>query len=148
MLYCIIKDERGGEMVNHELVMADGVVANVYSFSDHVICVEVKKDGKDLGSFCSDVSQFEELDEDELTALIQQHISLVESSAITNPKERHRVGGYELECYTHYDSVCCVNVHYHGELISSFCVDRGSFEEWLEDEEQLLQVVENLKVKK
>ncbi|MCD8508709.1 MAG: hypothetical protein LRY73_01590 [Bacillus sp. (in: Bacteria)] len=135
-------------MNSEELVMADGVVANKYSFSDHVICVEVKKNGKDLGSFCSDVSQFEELDEEELTTLIQQHVNLVEASSIVDEKVKHRVGDYELECYSHYDSVCCINVLQNGEAVSSFCVDRASFEEWLEDEEQLLSVVNNLKLKK
>ncbi|MDQ0256264.1 hypothetical protein J2S74_003682 [Evansella vedderi] len=132
-------------MEKNELFLDDGVVVNAYSFSEHVICVDVNKDGQDLGSFCSDVSQFEELDEEEMVTLIQQHIKLIESSSLKSQKEKHMVYGYELSYYTHSETVTCVDVKQADKPVCSFCVDKVTFEEWLEDNDQLINVINNLK---
>ncbi|MGO4887115.1 hypothetical protein ACJ2A9_05095 [Anaerobacillus sp. MEB173] len=45
----------------------NGIEVEYYSHSDDILCIEMFKDGHSVGSFCSDVSSFEEwMEDDEL----------------------------------------------------------------------------------
>lgn len=48
-------------------VLENGIEVEYFSHSDDILCVEMYKSGKSVGSFCSDVSSFEEwMEDDEL----------------------------------------------------------------------------------
>ncbi|SDY56019.1 hypothetical protein SAMN05421736_102269 [Evansella caseinilytica] len=127
--------------------LTGGVTAKYYSFSDHVVCVDINKNGKHMGSFCSDVNQFLEWDKEEMISLIQQHIKLVESSAILRLRQAEKFplqDQLEFQYYKHTEDLYCIEILQAGKVVSTFCVDCSSFDEWLEDKEQLFHVVDHL----
>lgn len=130
-------------MVKNTVLLSDGVLGSVYKFSDHVVCIEVMKNGEQLGSFCTDISQYEDWEEEELKSLIEQHVQASEANALKAEEKKHYIlDRYELQYYTHSDSLFCINVLENGKTITSFCTDKESFDEWMEDEEQLARVVQ------
>ncbi|MBU9712215.1 hypothetical protein [Evansella tamaricis] len=131
-------------MEQSPVVFSNGVSARCFSYSEDIVCVEVEKDGKEFGSFCSDVKQFEEWDEEELVLLVEQHIKQTEN-ALRQKKRRHPLyEDIEMQYYTHSSDVYCINI-YEGDLeVSSFCTDRLTFEEWMEDKDSLIDVVKKL----
>ncbi|MCE7794317.1 hypothetical protein K8O68_18210 [Salipaludibacillus sp. CUR1] len=124
------------------LTISDDVTAGYYYFSEYVICVEVTKQGKSLGSFCSDISQFEEWDEEEVAELVKNHVHQVENAQTYQPDRSHVLnGGMEIKYHQHWEDFYCVEVYEKGKEIGSFCADRASFEEWMEDDQHLSEVV-------
>ncbi|MBU9724175.1 MULTISPECIES: hypothetical protein [Bacillaceae] len=131
-------------MVKIPMVFSNGVAARYSSFSDDVVCVEVEKNGRDLGSFCTDIHHFEEWEEEELISLIEQHVKKVEGYSQKKSDKDTLLPGVEVQYYSHSSDVYCINVFYQGNEVSSFCADRVTFEEWMEDKELLSNVVKNL----
>lgn len=132
-------------MEKNTVLLPNGVLGTAFKFSEHVVCVEVIKNGQQLGSFCTDVDQFEEWDDDDLKSLIEQHVKRMEEASRNETKEKKYIlDRYELQYYTHSDYMYCVDVLENGQIISSFCTDKATFDEWMEDEEQLTNVVKEM----
>ena len=113
-------------------------------FSEFVVCVEVTKNEKSLGSFCSDLSQFQEWDEEEVVQLVKNHIVQVEKAQDhLSDQTQSLKNGMEIKFHKHWDNFYCVDVFDNGKEIGSFCADRSSFEEWMEDEQQLSEVIKS-----
>jgi putative methionine-R-sulfoxide reductase with GAF domain len=114
-----------------------------YEFSDSVVCVEVVSNGEELGAFCSDISQFNEWDEEELKRLVESHVKQFQKSTPEKimPKRKRLKNGIEIEYYEHSDDMLCVNLFKNNQPVGSFCSDISSFEDWKEDEEQLEKIV-------
>ncbi|WP_209123077.1 hypothetical protein [Alkalihalobacillus sp. BA299] len=119
----------------------DQIVIKAYDFSEDVICVEVTYDGKPLGAFCSDRTVFEDLEEDEIIQLSEQHVKRYHSDQLATSSKRKTINGVEVEYYAHSDDMMCVSMYRKGKPIGSFCADRISFEEWMEDEELLERII-------
>ncbi|WP_416149546.1 hypothetical protein ACM26V_00675 [Salipaludibacillus sp. HK11] len=131
-------------MEKKQLTIAQDVTASYYHFSEYVVCVEVMKKEKSLGSFCSDLSQFEEWDEDEVVELVKNHILQVENEHdYKNENAQNLENGLEIKYHKHWDNFYCVDVIDQGKEVGSFCADRSSFEEWMEDEELLTEVIKS-----
>ncbi|UTR09459.1 hypothetical protein MM300_16375 [Evansella sp. LMS18] len=132
--------------MNKEIIkLADGISASCYQFSDHVMCLEVMKDGEPMGSFCSTVSQYEEWDEEEVTALIQSHVRKFEESARKQKAEEMLVlDDLVIRYYNHSEDLFCVDITKDGKPAGSFCADRSSFEEWMEDKDMLSEVIREM----
>jgi len=131
-----------------QLTISEDVLASYYHFSEYVVCVEVMKNEKSFGSFCSDLSQFEEWDEEEVVQLVKNHIIQVEkdqkqSENHQSDQSQHLENGIEIKYHKHWDDFYCVDVFDQGKEIGSFCADRSSFEDWMEDEQQLIQVIKS-----
>lgn len=112
-----------------------------YEFSDYMICVEVFHDGKDMGAFCTERSQFVDWEEDEVRRIVDNHVSnriQARHFEKQDSKKRKRLSnGVELEYYSHSDDLRCINLFRGDTIIGSFCTDLSSFEEWKEDEQLL-----------
>lgn len=127
----------------NRLKIGEQLEVSFYEFSEDIICVKVNHKGRDLGAFCSHRTQFCEWDEKDVRMLAENHVN----QFLQNVKEQHNKRrkqlstGVELEYYSHSDDMMCVNAFRDGKEISSFCTDRLSFQEWMEDEELLEQVV-------
>ncbi len=119
----------------------DGLQIAYYEFSKDIVCIEVHQYGKNMGAFCSDVSYFEEWDEKDLLQLANTHIKQVKSAQSPVDKNRKQIADYEIEYNTHFEDMVCINVFQNDDQLAAFCSDRHSFEEWIEDEELLAQVV-------
>lgn len=129
-------------MKKQMLLISDDVTAVYYNFSEYMVCVDVKKNGKSLGSFCSDVRQFNEWDTDELIELVKSHVRQMEKAESYNHADNHQLSdGLEIKFHKHWDNFYCVDVMNAGKQIGSFCADRASFEEWMEDKGHLEEVV-------
>ena len=136
-------------MTKNTVLLSNGVLGSVYKFSDHVVCIEVIKNGKELGSFCTDISQYEDWEEEELKTLIEQHVKASEAKDLkTEKKKQFILDRYEIEYYAHSDTLFCINVLENGKTVSSFCTDKEAFDQWMEDEEQLTKVVKMILAKK
>lgn len=134
--------ERVVRLEKKQLTISDDVLASYYNFSEYVVCVEVMKNEKSLGSFCSDLSQFEEWDEEEVVQLVKNHIVQVEKAQNHQSDNSQRLeNGMEIKYHKHWENFYCVEVFDQGKEIGSFCADRSSFEEWMEDEQQLSEVI-------
>lgn len=132
-------------MEKNTVLLPDGVLGTAFKFSEHVICIEVMKNGRQLGSFCTDVGQFEEWDDEDLRSLIEQHVKSMEEASLKYTKEKQYVlDRYELQYYTHSDYLYCIDVLDNGKIVSSFCTDKDTFDEWMEDKEQLTNVVKEI----
>ncbi|WP_280768399.1 hypothetical protein [Salipaludibacillus daqingensis] len=131
-------------MEKKQLAISDEVSASYYNFSEYVVCVEVMKNEKSLGSFCSDLSQFEEWDEEEVVELVKNHIIQVEKAENhRNDHSQYLENGMEIKYHKHWEDFYCVEVFDQGKEVGSFCADRSSFEEWMEDEQQLSEVIKS-----
>lgn len=127
-----------------QITISEDVSASYYNFSEYVVCVEVTKKNQSLGSFCSDLRQFEEWDEDEVIQLVKTHIVQVENSqSHANDYEQHLENGLQIKYHKHWEDFYCVEVFDQGKEIGSFCADRSSFEEWMEDDQQLTEVIKS-----
>ncbi|MDQ0339959.1 ribosomal protein L19 [Caldalkalibacillus uzonensis] len=49
--------------------------------------------------------------------------------------------GFEAEVYAFSDYISCINVYKQGVCIHSFCSDRSSVEEWLEEPGLIMAMV-------
>lgn len=121
----------------------DGLQIAYFEFSKDIVCVEVNQYGKNLGAFCSDVSYFQEWDENDLLQLTKTHIKQVKATQRPDDTNRKQVGEYEIEYATHFDDMVCINVYKDKEHLNAFCSDRQSFEEWLEEDSVLEEVVKS-----
>ena len=119
----------------------DGLQIAYFEFSKDIVCIEVHQYGKNMGAFCSDVSYFQEWDEKDLLQLAKTHIKQVKSAQSPSGKNRKKIDDYEIEYNTHFEDMVCINVFQNDDQLAAFCSDRHSFEEWVEDEELLAQVV-------
>ncbi|ADU29962.1 hypothetical protein [Evansella cellulosilytica] len=123
---------------------SDDLHVNAYFFSEFIVCIDVTKSGQHVGSFCSDAKEFEDLDEEEFKSIIQQHVNGFDNSVSHRDYEKRELKHFDLYYYPFSDFMYCMDVYRLGEKVSSLCVDRDSFEEWMEDENHLLNVVEKL----
>ncbi|MBB5173084.1 hypothetical protein [Texcoconibacillus texcoconensis] len=131
-------------MKRNQLQLSDQLIVRYYEFSDDVVCVEVMKDGKDFGAFCSDRLQFQEWDEGELQQLAETHVKQNDGITVSPDRNLRSLSeGYEIEYTNHWGNMYCLDIYKQGVYESSFCVDRSSFEEWMDDEEQLIAVVKS-----
>lgn len=121
----------------------DDIQIAYYEFSKDIVCIEVQQHGKSMGEFCSDVSYFQEWDEDDLLQLARTHIMQIKSARRSTEPNRKLIGQYELNYSTHFDEMVCVDVYKNDRQLTAFCCDRNSFEEWIEDEELLNQVIKS-----
>ena len=131
-------------MEKETIELSDGVSASYHIFSEYIVCVEVAKNGEPMGSFCSDTSQIEELDEEEVISMIQKHIKEYEASSLKHKKKKLQIEDFELDYYSHSEDMYCIDVTKQGNMVGSFCADRASFEEWMDDEEQLTSIVKKM----
>ncbi|MCT8138688.1 hypothetical protein H1D32_13630 [Anaerobacillus sp. CMMVII] len=120
----------------------DGLQISYYEFSKDIVCVEVNQHGKNMGQFCSDVSYFEEWDENDLLQLTETHIKQVKNSGNSKNKNRKKIDQYEIEYYSYFDGMFCVDVYKDDNQVCAFCSDKHSFEEWMEEEAALLSVIQ------
>lgn len=129
-------------MEEKQVTISENVTANFQKFSEYVVCVEVMKNGKSTGSFCTDVSAFDEWDEDEMKDLVNSHLAQVDQTEDIKGDETITLDNGLIVSYSkHWDDFYCVNVFDGDKEVSSFCADRESFEEWTESKDQLLNVI-------
>lgn len=120
----------------------DGIQIAYYEFSKDIVCIDVYHYGKNVGAFCSDVSYFQEWDETDLLQLAKTHVKQVSAKG-SDSTNRKPVAQYEIDYSTHFEDMVCVNVYKDDLQVAAFCSDRHSFEEWIEDEELLAEVVKS-----
>lgn len=131
-------------MSKTKITVSDELTAIYQKFSEYVVCVEVMKNGTSMGSFCSDAQTFSEWDEDEIVDMINLHVAQMQKGS--NIKELETMtlkNGWKIKYHQHWDDFYCVDISDGQKDVGSFCADRGSFEEWMEDEDQLLRVIQD-----
>ena len=123
--------------------VTDKLILNTYDFSEDIICVEVLFEGNQLGAFCSDRTHFEEWEEEDIRHLSEQHVQKYQTrQKKLSVTQRIRFQNVEVEYYPYSDDMICLDIYsQEGVSTGSFCVDRLSFDEWLEDETLLESIV-------
>lgn len=131
-------------MPKNRLKLDEQLEVSYYEFSEDVICVEVTHQGRELGAFCSERSQFSEWTETDVKKLAENHVNqFLHSLKHDEQKTLKQLStGVELEYYSHSDDLLCVNAFCNGKEVASLCTDRHSFTEWLEDETLLEKIIE------
>jgi hypothetical protein len=131
--------------------LTDDLLIETYPFSDYITCVEVYVKGESFSAFCSDNAVVDEWKEnpDMLIELCNEHM-------LHQPKKEKNTNnestsdrkvleeGIEVEFYPFSDDVYCINVFKQGQLATSFCSDRSSFDEWQDDPTAMLNVIKRL----
>ncbi|GEL06912.1 hypothetical protein [Salisediminibacterium halotolerans] len=131
-------------MEKTQITVTDEITANYQKFSEYVVCVEVMKNGESMGSFCSDAQTFDEWDEEEIIDMIKLHVTQMQKGSTINEQETLTLkNGWKIKYHQHWDDFYCVDIFDGLKDVGSFCADRGSFEEWMEDEDQLLRVIQD-----
>ena len=131
-------------MTKNQITISKEITANYQNFSEYVVCVEVMKHGESLGSFCSDAQTFNEWDEDEIIDMVYLHIDQMQKSPAIQDRETMTLkNGWKIKYHQHWEDFYCIDVFDGNTDVGSFCADRGSFEEWMEDENQLQRVIQD-----
>lgn len=136
-------------MEREKIKVSEDISIEAYSFSDYITCIDVYYKDESFSAFCTDTDLVNEWRENPelLLEVVKERIAKQTPIRKQEKDSAQRIklnAELEVETYSFSGDVYCVNVFQKDKLISSFCTDVATYDEWQEDQELLEAMVKQV----
>lgn len=142
-------------MTRVKIKLSEEISIETYPFSEYITCIDIFRNGTLYNTFCSDnevVNEWKEhpeillhLGQDDTQKLNLSVAPRASTASLIN--NRQILGeGYEVELYTFSDYIVCFKVFHNNALATSFCFDKDTYDDMMNDAEELLSAIKQLPI--